>query len=72
VTRVARCAGLRLLVPPGVHAPRSDGRIGPIVAARRAALVESGLMAEAQVTDTLAIITARRPLPIATPTRRAA
>ncbi len=62
-----RAHGLDPAAP--VEAP---GRVGPIVAARRPALVELGLMDEAQDTETLAVISARRPLPAAAPTRKAA
>jgi release factor glutamine methyltransferase len=52
-----------------VEAP---GRLGPIVAARREALVGAGLLAPAETTETLAVLTARRPAHDASSTRRAA
>ncbi len=62
-----RAHGLAVAPPVEAH-----GRVGPIVAARREALAGLGLMERAQDTETLAVVTARRPLPAAVPTRRAA
>ncbi len=62
-----RARGLAVAEP--VEAP---GTVGPIVAARRPALVGLGLMDAGQDTETLAVITARA-LPVAlAPTRKAA
>lgn len=58
-----------LAVDEPVEAP---GRVGPIVAARRRALVDAGLMDPAQDTETLAVVTARRPPSAAPATRKAA
>lgn len=58
-----------LAVDPPVEAP---GRVGPIVASRRQALVDAGLMAAAETSETLAVVTARRPLPATSVLRSAA
>ena len=62
-----RARGLEVVEP--VEVP---GTVGPIVAARRAALVGLGLMDAGQDTETLAVVTARRPLPEAVAPRRKA